>query len=114
MPEHSSRRSARSPPIREVVLSRRAAAEVARARRWWLTHRDKAPSAFDDELEALIDRLEDSPFEIGLVVRNLPGVRRVLLRRIRYHVYFRVAESGSSVEVLALWHASRGRGPALR
>jgi plasmid stabilization system protein ParE len=42
------------------------------------------------------------------------GTRRhVLLRRIRYYVYFRVVNDGALVEILAVWHASRGRRPRL-
>ena len=38
------------------------------------------------------------------------GVRRVLLRRIRYYVYFQVVEE-ELVQVLALWHGSRAGEP---
>lgn len=38
-----------------------------------------------------------------------PGVRRLFLGRIGYFVDYRV-ESGA-LEVLALWHASRGEQP---
>ena len=39
---------------------------------------------------------------------KLPGVRRVHMARIHYHVYYRVADTPPAVEVLALWHTSRG------
>jgi plasmid stabilization system protein ParE len=38
-------------------------------------------------------------------------VRRVLLKRIRYYVYFEVSDDGARVSILAVWHASRGREP---
>ena len=44
---------------------------------------------------------------------RLPGVRRILLSRVRYHLYYRVNEESRQVEVLALWHARRGGGPNL-
>lgn len=76
-------------------------------------NRDKAPAAFDEELEALIGRLEANAELVGVQQRG--GTRRrVLLRRIRYYVYFRLSRDEESVEILALWHASRGRGPQLR
>lgn len=40
-----------------------------------------------------------------------PGLRRVLLRRTRYHAYYRVRDE--VLEVLAVWHAARGVGPGL-
>ena len=50
---------------------------------------------------------------LGATVRGerAPGLRRVLLRRTRYHVYYRAR--GEVLEVLAVWHASRGAGPGL-
>jgi len=42
---------------------------------------------------------------------KLRGVRRATLSRIRYYVYYRAI--GSSLEVLAFWHISRGRPPDL-
>jgi len=42
---------------------------------------------------------------------KLKGVRRVTLFRIRYHVYYRATDE--RLEILALWHTSRGRQPSL-
>jgi plasmid stabilization system protein ParE len=44
---------------------------------------------------------------------KLAGVRRIHLSRIRYHLYYRVASHGGAVEILALWHTSRGKGPGV-
>jgi plasmid stabilization system protein ParE len=40
------------------------------------------------------------------------GIRRVLLPRTRYHVYYVARED--VVLVLAVWHAKRGSGPPMR
>ena len=34
-------------------------------------------------------------------------MRRTLLRRSRYHVYYEVNEATEELRVLAVWHASR-------
>ena len=39
------------------------------------------------------------------------NVRRILLSRMRYFIYYRV--TSETVEVLALWHMSRGKQPLL-
>lgn len=44
---------------------------------------------------------------------SLPGVRRVHLSRIDYHLYYRVSSNPVAIEVLALWHGRRGRDPKL-
>jgi len=86
---------------------------LAQARDWWLTNRDKAPDAFDDDIDELLARLEDASDVIGRPVRQDRAVRRVFLKRIRYHVYFQIVDDGARVLVLALWHGSRGSGPDL-
>jgi plasmid stabilization system protein ParE len=51
--------------------------------------------------------------DIGARALNakLSGVRRVHLSRVRYHLYYRSRLDHGTVEVLALWHTSRGTGP---
>jgi len=52
---------------------------------------------------------------IGSIARNiaLPGVRRVLLNRVNYFLYYRPQIESQTIEVVALWHARRGSGPRL-
>jgi hypothetical protein len=99
---------------RVVELSPRAAREVERVRQWCREHRTKAPDAVDEELSELIDRLEADAEHVGVRVRNMPGIRRVLLARIHYYEYFRIVDTAALVQVAALWHASRGRQPRIR
>jgi len=74
------------------------------------TTRDKAPHAFDDDLEQVVAQLRAHPQLVGRLERD--GTRRrVLLRRLRYYLYFRVVDGGERVQILALWHMSRGRAP---
>ena len=53
--------------------------------------------------------------EAGAIARNveLAGVRRILLRRVGYHLYYRRFDSPASIQVVAFWHASRGEAPGL-
>ena len=55
-------------------------------------------------------RLELRPDLVGRPVAQASGVRRVLLRRIRYYVYFEIVDE-ERVHVLALWHGSRAGEP---
>lgn len=41
------------------------------------------------------------------------GIRRVHLGRIHYYLYYRVKDEQQAVEVLALWHTSRGIEPPI-
>ena len=93
-------------------VTKRAQAQVDRAARWWDENRPLAPEAFDEDLAEAFTLLSVEP-GIGapaLGVR-VQGVRRLHLARIHYYLYYRVRRD--EVEVLALWHTSRGAGPAL-
>jgi len=43
--------------------------------------------------------------------RCVANVRRLLLGRIRYFIYYRATPN--TLDVLAVWHVSRGRRPSL-
>jgi len=96
---------------RVVEISPKAIAEIDAVRSWWRENRDKAPNAVDDDLLELVERLETGAQHVGTRARNMPGVRRVLLPRVRYYVYFRIV--GDLVQVAAVWHSSRGHQPDL-
>jgi plasmid stabilization system protein ParE len=86
-----------------------AACNGADARDCWVENRDKAPTAFDDDLADLVELLGVAPHWVGARVAQRPGVRRVLLRRVRYYVYFTIADP--TVTIVAVWHARRGTLP---
>jgi len=59
-------------------------------------------------LNALCNFIASQP-AIGARATNvkLAGVRRVHLARVHYHLYYRVT-SEPAIEILAVWHTSRG------
>lgn len=88
---------------------------IIEAAAWWAANRPKAPDAFAAEIERAFQLLASQPL-IGARSRNvnLAGVRRLHLPRVHYHLYYRVTASPEVVEILALWHTSRGASPDLR
>jgi plasmid stabilization system protein ParE len=40
-------------------------------------------------------------------------VRKLLMPRSRYHLFYEVDHASQLVTILAIWHVSRGQGPAL-
>ena len=98
-------------PLR-IEITEKAQGHIAVAAAWWAENRPAAPGAIGQELDRILALLCVQP-EIGTRARRvtLSGVRRVTLSRIRYYLYYRVADD--AVQVLALWHTSRGLGPSL-
>jgi len=94
-----------------IKVTRRAEAEIERAASWWVANRPAAPEALREDVGRAFDLISRQP-GIGSVAMNkrLQGVRRIYLSRVRYYLYYRVTTSPQQVEVLALWHASRGKG----
>jgi len=79
---------------------------------WWIENRSAARSLFEDELREALTSIRESP-EIGLVYMTTPrgDIRRLMLRRTRYHVYYRIEDP--QILVLSVWSARRGVGPFL-
>ena len=90
-----------------VKVTRRASAQIQEAATWWLLNRPAAPGALKEELDRAFNLISQQP-DMGAVATNvnLHGTRRILLSRVRYYLYYRARST--RIEVVALWHSSRG------
>lgn len=95
-----------------LSITPRAAREIRRVAQWWSANRQDAPGAVRADLEATLAILREQP-GIGGEVENAssPGVQRFYLDRVKYWVYYRVRRD--ELQVLSLWHASRGADPSV-
>ena len=98
----------------QVEVSALAAGQILEAEAWWRVNRPKAPNAIREEFERASGLVAAQP-HIGTRARNLmlTGVRRLYLARIRYDIYYRVTDAPKQLEILALWHTSRGSKPPI-
>ncbi|WP_437590379.1 type II toxin-antitoxin system RelE/ParE family toxin [Sorangium sp. So ce1000] len=90
-------------------------AEQARAvDAWWRENRPAAPSLFADELASTLRMLRRTP-EMGAPYspKAKDGVRRVLLSRTQYYLYYAVEPETRLIGVLAIWSCLRGKPPSL-
>jgi len=88
----------------------RADRQIRAARRWWLQNRDKAPEAFDEELDRAFELIERTPHIAPRIPTRHGPARRLTIERIRYYMYYRIHRD--RIEVLSLWHTAR-RPPRL-
>ena len=97
---------------RRIAITEAAQAHIAAASAWWAEHRTGAPDAVIEDLDRVLGLLLAEP-EMGTKATStrLPNVRRVTLSRLRYRLYYRLVDD--AIQVLALWHTSRGQGPEL-
>jgi plasmid stabilization system protein ParE len=91
-------------------VTRRAHGHIRRAAEWWDLNRPLVPGAIHEELDHAFSLLRAQP-KIGGRATNTRArdVRRLLLERIHYYLYYRLRRG--TIEVLGLWHTSRGSGP---
>ena len=96
----------------QVIVSPEAETHIDEIDRWWRANRQAAPSLFVEELAEAFALLRVAP---GIGRRHphpeIRGVRRVLLRATRHHVYY--VRTPHAVIVLAIWGAVKGSGPDL-
>lgn len=85
-----------------LVSAPRADLDVEAAFEWYENERSGLGLEFLDELRATYDRIADGPLKYQLI---RSGIRRALLQRFPYAVYFAVEEG--VLVVLAVLHASR-------
>ena len=98
--------------MNRVELAPRALEQVRLIDGWWRENRLAAPTLFAEEIAHALEQLERGvlfgvPYPFPLF-----EVRRFLLPKSRYHIFYSV--DGDVVKVRAVWHASRGKGPYLR
>ena len=95
-----------------VKVSARAALQVRRAAEWWAENRPAAPGAIRIDIGEALALLAEQP-GIGAAYEGARtmGVRRLLVGRIRYFIYYRATQD--TLEVLAVWHVSRGNQPSV-
>ena len=96
-----------------VFMSVEAEEQVLEVGLWWLVNRPKAPDLFTNELAGAQDYLTRDPLAGVQLSGRHRGLRWVMLHKSRYYVYYRVDESAREVEVMAVWHTSKGSGPPL-
>jgi plasmid stabilization system protein ParE len=91
------------------MLSAEAAAQVREIDAWWKENRLGAADLFVSELQQALSDLASTP-SLGTKYEARPAVRR-LLRRTHFHLYF--VRRDERIDVIAVWSAYRGKGPAL-
>jgi plasmid stabilization system protein ParE len=90
-----------------VLLLPEAVREIDAAREWWAEH--GRGRVLDDAIASALRRLEVCP-EMGPLAPSRSKrstMRRVLLRRVRYHLYYRLDMAAERIIVSSFWHTSR-------
>ena len=100
--------------IPRVVLVDEDEQQLKSIDQWWVANRQASPDLFLDELAGAIDLLSELP-DIGSPFKrtNRPGIRRLLLRRSKYCIYYFHDRHRSMVYILAIWSTFRGSDPRL-
>jgi plasmid stabilization system protein ParE len=97
-----------------IEVSELAEAQISGLDIWWRKNRLKAPNAVREELERVSALIAFHP-GIGARATNLklPGVRRIFVERLHYHLYYRLTGVPEYVEIVAVWGSRRGTPPPI-
>ncbi len=97
-----------------VRVSPQAEGQITAIDDWWRSNREAAPELFTQELAEAISLLEAAP-EIGRRTAHpfVLGLRRILLRACRYHLYYIYDRATITVSILAVWSQVRDSMPRL-
>ena len=95
-----------------IVILPKARRQIVRAAELWTQSHLTARTFLDEELDRALMWLADYP-ELGIRCpwSRPPEVRRLLLRRVEYVVFYRARPRAQRIEVLALWYARRRDAP---
>lgn len=96
---------------RRVYLAPEAREQARTIDVWWRENRPSAPELFVSELSSAVSTLASAPKGGTPYPHEMKGIRRLLLRSTRYHVYYRV--KNDDILVVAIWFSVRASGPDL-
>lgn len=96
----------------QVRISADAEIRLNAIRAWWVPNRPAAPGLFDREFDAAIEAIAEAPTTFPIYRQEMATeVRRVLLCKTRYAVYY--ATESATTLIVAVWHTRRGQLPPL-
>jgi plasmid stabilization system protein ParE len=88
--------------VYSVIFTQAASAELVAAQDWYEGEAAGLGRRFRQVIDALAQRMSENPRQFPIVLKN---VRRALLRRYPYSLFFVV--EGDDLTVIACFHASR-------
>jgi plasmid stabilization system protein ParE len=97
-----------------VVIVDAAEEQLGEIVEWWAAHREASPLLVTQEFDRCVSLLEASP-DVGVrfLRSRVPGVRRLVMKRTKHHVYYLHDEPNGVVYVLAVWGAPKVGDPVL-
>ena len=92
----------------------KAERQIRHAADWWHENRPAARDLLHSELSRAFELITTQP-RIGRKSPELGRgeIRRVVLVRSQFFLYYRVLEESQVVQVVGLWHTSRGSSPPI-
>ncbi len=98
----------------KIEIGKRARRQVERISRWWEANRPAAHDLFEREFEEALNLLLAAPRAgVAYPTARRPGLRRLILPKTQYHLYFSLEHDEAVVVIHSVWGARRGSTPKL-
>jgi plasmid stabilization system protein ParE len=91
--------------MKRLTLRLEAQLELSEAALWYELEKEGLGTRFENEVNRVLVRVERAPLQFPEVE---PGIRRALLNRFPYGIFF--TEGPDEIEVLAVFHLHREPG----
>ncbi len=95
-----------------IDVAPRARSQLMSILGWWAKNRPASPTLVLEEFEHVVELLARTP-GLGRPYKPRPGVRRILLSRSQYHVYYVIDQTRGVIRVVSLWHTARSKPPPI-
>ena len=97
----------------KIKISKRARRRAEKLDERWRREADY-PNLFAEELNGVLLELASIP-QLGSSwpTERRPMLKRLLLAKTKYHLYFEIDERKQVIRILTVWGATRGRTPNL-
>ena len=96
----------------KIDVAPRARSQLMSILDWWAKNRPASPMLVLEEFEHAVALLAKTP-GLGRRYQPRPGVRRLLLSRSQYHVYYVIDQPRRLIRVVSLWHTARSKPPPI-
>ena len=95
-----------------IEVAPRARSQLMAILAWWATNRPASPMLVLEEFEHVVELLAKTP-GLGRQYQPRPDVRRILLARSQYHVYYVIDQPRRLIRVVSIWHTARSKPPLI-
>ena len=98
----------------KVGATPEATAQLESRKSWWRANRPETAALFDQEFSDAVALIAEKPTLFAVTIKlGRREIRRVLMERTAYHLYYEFDDAAQLVKIVSAWGALQGLPPRL-